>query len=188
MRRSSVLLLAALSAAGGRARGPAPGARRRARAHARAPRIDGVRLLGDAEPKDVRGSTETVRRMTEDELLDLIRDHTAPGKWDDEGISLSSHSGSLFVRHTPAVQRRVAILLASSGPERPGHPPGTSPTPISLHLRQPTSSSQVPARTMGAPGSHFATTSFQPSNQRPDENGSGRRPENDLCFLELFST
>ncbi len=56
---------------------------------------------------------EEVEREAKDPevLLDFIRKGTGPNLWDVEGVSLQISKGTLIVRHSPEVQRKVSRFL-----------------------------------------------------------------------------
>jgi len=79
------------------------------------PRIGQLHLLGDDDAESVFGGSEQVTRITEDELMTLVRENIEPLTWDQKGIGIEAENGQLIVVHSLEVQREVARFLRSMG-------------------------------------------------------------------------
>ena len=81
-----------------------------------APRLDRLQLLGDADDGEQFGAIgEREADFDEDQVVTLVTENIERESWDLEGTSIEVSNGLLFVRHTPAVQRRVRAFLAVLG-------------------------------------------------------------------------
>ncbi|MFT5052754.1 MAG: hypothetical protein ACI8QZ_004191 [Chlamydiales bacterium] len=79
------------------------------------PRIDGLRLLGDADEDEAFGGSEQVATITEEEVLTMVQENIAPQTWEQDGISIDAQNGLLIVVHSLEVQLKVPRFLESIG-------------------------------------------------------------------------
>ena len=83
------------------------------------PRIDRLRLLDELEDDDGGGpfGAEGERRvgMQAEDVATLVQESIAAGTWEDEGVSIETQNGFLWVRHRADVQRKIAAFLAGLG-------------------------------------------------------------------------
>lgn len=54
---------------------------------------------------------EEVQGITEDVLVELIKTHTGQGSWDEEGGSITNHSGLIVIRNRRDVHKQVERFL-----------------------------------------------------------------------------
>lgn len=54
---------------------------------------------------------EPTARLTDDDLIELIRNNVDPETWEEEGVSIRSIRGVLIVRHVPEVHLKIARLI-----------------------------------------------------------------------------
>ncbi|HGY92533.1 MAG TPA: hypothetical protein ENK43_15305 [Planctomycetes bacterium] len=70
-----------------------------------------IGLHGSGSGDELEEDEEQPEQRDPEEILSLIRTATGEKAWEGEGTSLEIHGRKLFVRHTPAMHRRIARIL-----------------------------------------------------------------------------
>ncbi len=70
-----------------------------------------IGLNGSGSGDELEEEEEQPEQRDPEEILSLIRSVTGEKAWEGEGTSLEIHGRKLFVRHTPAMHRRIARIL-----------------------------------------------------------------------------